>query len=166
MCGGATQNVSAHIDETNLAQTSSIRFVQFRRTLRSQLHRLSDATLFLMFVRSRTSSANWQSTKGYCVMIDVGGTILQISVIALTVAVKGHQEGIVQQQIKTMGLRQWLSLAVAWIVNWFYTETSSLSEFISPPPRTLSLKLVAVKRAVPTKLSVLERSIFTGPTAR
>jgi hypothetical protein len=83
-------------------------------------------------------------------MIDVGGTILQISVTALTVAVKDHQEGIVQQQIKTMGLRQWLSLAVAWIVNWFYTETSSLSEFISPPPWTLSLKLVAVKRAVPT----------------
>jgi hypothetical protein len=90
-------------------------------------------------------------------MIDVGGTILQISVIALTVVVKGHQEGIVQQQIKTMGLRRWLSLAVAWIVNWIYTETSSFREFISPPPRTLCLKLVAVKSAVPTKLSVLER---------
>jgi hypothetical protein len=88
-----------------------------------------------------------------------------MSVSALTVAVKGHQEGVVQQQIKTMGLRQWLSLAVAWIVNWTVTETFSLRDFISPPPRTLCLKLVAVKRAVPTKLSVLERSIFTGPTA-
>jgi hypothetical protein len=95
-------------------------------------------------------------------MIDVGGTILQMSVIALTVAVKGHQEGIVQQQIKTVGLRQWLSLAVAWIVNWIYAETSSLREFISPPPPTLCLKLVAVKRAVPTKLSVLKRSILTA----
>jgi hypothetical protein len=57
-------------------------------------------------------------------MIDVGGTILQMSVSALTVAVKAHQEGVVQQQIKTMGLRQWLSLVVAWFVNWIYTKTS------------------------------------------
>jgi hypothetical protein len=98
-------------------------------------------------------------------MIDVG--ILQMSVSVLTVAVKGHQEGIVQQQIKAMGLRQWLSLVVAWIVNWIYAEASSIREFIAPPPRTLCLKLVAGKRVVPTKLSVLGRvTDFYRPTAR
>jgi hypothetical protein len=57
-------------------------------------------------------------------MIDVA--ILQISVSILTVAVKGHQEGIIQQQITAMGLRQWLSLVVAWIVNWIYVKASSI----------------------------------------
>ena len=80
-------------------------------------------------------------------MIDVGGTILQISVSALTVVVKGHQEGIVQQQIKTMGLREWLSLVVAWIVSRIYAETSSLREFISPS-RTPCLKQLGAKSSI------------------
>ena len=79
----------AHIDEANLA---TVRFVRFQRTLRSQLPRLSDRTLFLMFASSRLSSANWRSTKGHCVLIDVSGTILQMSVSALTVAAKGGRD--------------------------------------------------------------------------
>ena len=102
-------------------------------------------------------------------MIDVGGTILQISVSALTVVVKGHQEGIVQQQIKTMGLREWLSLVVAWIVSRIYAETSSLRGFISPP-RTSCLKLVAVKRSsrstpAPANMSHLHQDRWVGSAA-
>jgi hypothetical protein len=76
-------------------------------------------------------------------MIDVGGTILQISVIALTVAVKGHQEGIVQQQIKTMGLRQWLSLVSAWLVERAYTEVATLRDFSAAVFRQKPVKIAA-----------------------
>jgi hypothetical protein len=44
-------------------------------------------------------------------MSDMSASIFRVSMNVLTFAVKGNQNGIVQQQIETMGLRQWLSVA-------------------------------------------------------
>jgi hypothetical protein len=41
-------------------------------------------------------------------MSDLTATILRTSVSILTAAVRGSSGGILQQQIKTMGLQQWL----------------------------------------------------------
>jgi hypothetical protein len=69
--------------------------------------------------------------------------------------VKGNQDGIVQQQIQTVGLRQWLSLVAAWIVETIYTEVAGLRYFVAPAPRAVRLKTVTVKIAVPTPIYLL-----------
>jgi len=43
-------------------------------------------------------------------MIEILIILFRFSVIVLALAAKGNPGGIVQQQIETMGLRQWLSL--------------------------------------------------------
>ena len=89
-----------------------------------------------------------------------------MSVSVLTVAVKGHQEGIVQQQIKAMGLRQWLSLVVAWIVNWIYAEASSICEFIAASAPTFCPEPVARKESCTRDglKNIRQQSASAGPS--
>jgi hypothetical protein len=67
-------------------------------------------------------------------------------------AVKGNQNGIVQQQIETMGLRQWLSLVAAWIIDSIHADIVKLHTFIAPQLRALYLKSVTARPAVPTPI--------------
>jgi hypothetical protein len=50
---------------------------------------------------------------------------------------------IVQQQIETMGLRQWLSLVSAWLVERAYTEVATLRDFSPTVFRQQPVKIVA-----------------------
>jgi hypothetical protein len=70
----------------------------------------------------------------------------------LAFIVKGNQNGMVQQQIETMGLRQWLPLVVAWIIDSIYADIVKLHTFIAPHLRALYLKSVTAKPAVPTPI--------------
>lgn len=70
----------------------------------------------------------------------------------LAFAVKGNQNGIVQQQIETMGLRQWLSLVAAWIIDSIHADIVRLHTFIAPHLRALYLKSVIAKPALPTPI--------------
>ena len=47
-------------------------------------------------------------------MSEIPITLFQLSVSLIALAAKANQDGIVRQQIETMGLRQWLSLVTAW----------------------------------------------------
>jgi hypothetical protein len=61
-------------------------------------------------------------------MSEIPITLFQLSV-SIALAAKANQDGIVQQQIETMGLRQWLSLVAAWTAERLFTEAARLHEF-------------------------------------
>jgi hypothetical protein len=63
------------------------------------------------------------------VMTEILITLFRFSVTVLALAAKGNPGGIVQQQIETMGLRQWLSLVSAWLVESVYAEIATLRDF-------------------------------------
>ena len=60
----------------------------------------------------------------YGAMSEIPVIIFRLSVSVLAFAAKGNLDGIVQQQIETMGLRQWLSFVSAWVVERAYTEAA------------------------------------------
>ena len=70
----------------------------------------------------------------------------------LAFVVKGNQNGIVQQQIETMGLRQWLSLVAAWIVDSIHADIVKLHTFIAPHLRALYLRSATARPGVPTPI--------------
>ncbi|HET8919368.1 MAG TPA: hypothetical protein VFN27_06785 [Xanthobacteraceae bacterium] len=85
-------------------------------------------------------------------MSDISASIFRVSMNVLAFAVKGNQNGIVQQQIETMGLRQWLSLVAAWIIDSIHADIVRLHTFIAPHLRALYLKSVIAKPALPTPI--------------
>jgi hypothetical protein len=72
-------------------------------------------------------------------------TLFRFSVFVLALAAKGNPGGIVQQQIETMGLRQWLSLVSLWLVESVCAEIATLHDFSA---ETFHQKLVKI--AAPT----------------
>ena len=84
-------------------------------------------------------------------MSDISASIFRVSMNVLTF-VKGNQNGIVQQQIETMGLRQWLSLVAAWIIDSIHADIVRLHTFMAPHLRALYLKSVIAKPALPTPI--------------
>ncbi|MGB5184477.1 MAG: hypothetical protein WBO12_20125 [Xanthobacteraceae bacterium] len=70
----------------------------------------------------------------------------------LAFAVKGNQNGVVQRQIETMGLRQWLSLVAAWIIDSIHVDFVRFHTFIAPHLPALYLKSATAKPAVPTPI--------------
>jgi hypothetical protein len=68
-------------------------------------------------------------------MSEIPIALFQLSVSFIALAAKANQDGVVQQQIETMGLRQWLSLVVAWIAERLFSEAARLHDFITPLPR-------------------------------
>lgn len=70
----------------------------------------------------------------------------------LAFVVKGNQNGIVQQQIETMGLRQWLSLVAAWIIDSIHADIVKLHTFIAPHLRALYLRSATARPGVPTPI--------------
>jgi hypothetical protein len=85
-------------------------------------------------------------------MSDISASIFRVSMNILAFAVKGNQNGVVQWQIETMGLRQWLSLVGAWIIDSIHADIVRLDTFIAPHLRALYLKSAAAKPAVPTPI--------------
>jgi hypothetical protein len=65
----------------------------------------------------------------YDAMSEIPVSLFQLSVSLVALAAKANQDGIVQQQIETMGLRQWLSLVSAWLVERAYSEVVALQDF-------------------------------------
>jgi hypothetical protein len=65
----------------------------------------------------------------YDAMSEIPVTLFQLSVSLIALAAKANQDGIVHQQIETMGLRQWLSLVSAWLVERAYSEVAALRDF-------------------------------------
>jgi hypothetical protein len=61
-------------------------------------------------------------------MSEIPVILFQLSVSFIALAAKANQDGIVQQQIETMGLRQWLSLVSAWLVETAYSEVAILRD--------------------------------------
>jgi hypothetical protein len=84
-------------------------------------------------------------------MSDLTATILRTSANVLMAAVRGNPDGIVQQQIRTMGLRQWLVFVALWIVETICADVSSLHDFIAPA-RSVHFRSVAVNLTVPTPI--------------
>ena len=84
-------------------------------------------------------------------MSDLTAAILRTSVNVLTAAVRGSSDGILQQQIKTMGLQLWLAFVALWIVETICAEASRLRAFVAPPPN-VHLRSVAANLAVPTPI--------------
>jgi hypothetical protein len=66
--------------------------------------------------------------------------------------VRGNQDSVVQQQIETIGLRQWLSLVATWILEAIYSETAKFRHFVMPSPQLLRLKPAIAKIAVPVPI--------------
>jgi len=62
-------------------------------------------------------------------MTEILITLFRFSVTVLALAAKGNPGRIVQQQIATMGLWQWLSFVSAWLVENVYAEISHSSRF-------------------------------------
>jgi hypothetical protein len=57
-------------------------------------------------------------------MSDTTIMLLRLSANLAMFAMKGKQDGIVQQQIEAMGLHQWLCLVAAWIVERVFIEAA------------------------------------------
>jgi hypothetical protein len=76
-------------------------------------------------------------------MTEILITLFRFSVIVLALAAKGNPGGIVQQQIETMGLRQWLSLVSVWLVERTYSEIATLRDFSAAPFRQKPVKITA-----------------------
>lgn len=70
-------------------------------------------------------------------------TLLRLSVMALPLAAKGNPGGIVQQQIETMGLWQWLSLVSLWLAERTYSEFAILRDFSVAAFHKKSVKIAA-----------------------
>jgi hypothetical protein len=85
-------------------------------------------------------------------MNEISRTIFRLSFGVLTFAVRGNQDSIVQQQIETVGLWQWLSLVATWILEAIYSETVKIRDFVAPSPQILRLKPTILKIAVPTPI--------------
>jgi hypothetical protein len=85
-------------------------------------------------------------------MSDISASIFRVSMNILAFAVKGNQNGVVQWQIETMGLRQWLSLVAAWIIDSIHVDIVRFHTFIAPHLRALYLKSATAKPAVPTPI--------------
>jgi hypothetical protein len=85
-------------------------------------------------------------------MTEISRTIFRLSFGVLTFAVRGNQDSVVQQQIETIGLPQWLSLVATWIIEAIYSETAKFRDFVVPSPQLLRLKPVMAKIAVPTPI--------------
>jgi hypothetical protein len=85
-------------------------------------------------------------------MDEISRTIFRLSFGVLTFAMRGNQDGIVQQQIETIGLPQWLSLAATWILEAIYSETAKFRGFVMPSPQFLRLKPAMAKIAVPAPI--------------
>lgn len=76
-------------------------------------------------------------------MTEIPITLFRFSVIVLALAAKGNPGGIVQQQIETMGLRQWLSLVSVWLVERTYSEIATLRDFSAAAFRQNPVKITA-----------------------
>jgi hypothetical protein len=100
-------------------------FVLFHRTLRSWSRRLSICAASLSCSQRRESERH----KMYDAMSEIPISLFQLSVSLVALAAKANQDGILQQQIDTMGLRQWLSLVSAWLVERAYSEVAALQDF-------------------------------------
>src|SRR5713101_7695468 len=87
-----------------------------------------------------------------CTMDEISRTIFRLSFGVLTFAVRGNLDSIVQQQIETIGLRQWLSLVATWILETTCTETAQFRDFVVPSPQLLRLKAAMAKIAVPAPI--------------
>ena len=125
-------------------------FIRFYRTLRSRLRRLFD-TLPSLLADLRERQVAGQLRR-YRAMSDISASIFRVSMNILAFAVKGNQNGIVQQQIETMGLRQWLSLVAAWIVDSIHAVIVRLHTFIGPHLRVLYIKFATARPAVPAPI--------------
>jgi hypothetical protein len=77
------------------------------------------------------------------VMTEILITLFRFSVIVLALAAKGNPGGIVQQQIETMGLRQWLSLVSLWLVESVYAEIATVHDFSAAAFRQKPVKIAA-----------------------
>jgi hypothetical protein len=93
-------------------------------------------------------------------MSDTAITFLRLSVSLLMFAVKGSQDGIVQPQIGTIGLRAWLSLLAVWIVERVCAEVGRFRNSIVQPFQSLRLKPVIAKINVPGRRSKKSLSIY------
>jgi len=76
-------------------------------------------------------------------MTEILITLFRFSVIVLALAAKGNPGGIVQQQIETMGLRQWLSLVSLWLVESVYAEIATVHDFSAAAFRQKPVKIAA-----------------------
>ena len=76
-------------------------------------------------------------------MTEILITLFRFSVIVLALAAKGNPGGIVQQQIETMGLRQWLSLVSLWLAERTYSEFAILRDFSAAAFRQKPVKITA-----------------------
>jgi hypothetical protein len=76
-------------------------------------------------------------------MSDTPITLLRLSISLVMFAAKGNPDGIVQRQIETMGLRQWLSLVSAWLVERAYTEVDTLRDLSAALFRQNPVKIAA-----------------------
>jgi len=85
-------------------------------------------------------------------MNEISRTIFRLSFGVLTFAVRGNQDSVVQQQIETIGLRQWLSLVTIWIIEAIYSETAKFRDFVVPSRQFLRLKPAIAKIAVPAPI--------------
>jgi hypothetical protein len=85
-------------------------------------------------------------------MNEISRTIFRLSFGVLTFAVRGNQDSIIQQQIETIGLRQWLSLVATWILDAIYGETAQFGDFVAPSPQLLRLKPAMAEIAVPVPI--------------
>ena len=70
-------------------------------------------------------------------------TLLRLSVMGLALAAKGNPGGIVQQQIETMGLRQWLSLVSLWLVERAYSEIATIRDLSAAAFHQKPVKITA-----------------------
>jgi hypothetical protein len=80
-------------------------------------------------------------------MSDTSITLLRLSANLAMFALKGKQGGMVQQQIETMELRQWLSLVSAWSIERAYSEVAALRDFGGGVPRMASTTAFIRSRA-------------------
>jgi hypothetical protein len=85
-------------------------------------------------------------------MNEISRTIFRLSFGVLTFAVRGNQDSVVRQQIETIGLRRWLSLAATWILEAIYSETAKFRDFVVPSLQLLRLKPAILKIAVPAPI--------------
>jgi hypothetical protein len=76
-------------------------------------------------------------------MTEILITLFRFSIIVLALAAKGNPGGIVQQQIETMGLRQWVSLVSLWLVERTYSEIAPLHDFTAAAFRHKPVKIAA-----------------------
>jgi hypothetical protein len=87
-----------------------------------------------------------------CAMNEISRTIFRLSFSVVAFSVRGNQDSVVQQQIETIGLRQWLFLVATWILEAIYSETAQFRGFVMPSPQFLRLTPAMAKMAVPAPI--------------